>query len=74
MLLVPDCPEIDEIKWGDARKASEHYRNCKDLRGQRIEDLAVTIRGRWQWMREQYKKTQSDNQTIKDAAANNKPK
>ena len=68
LLAVPDCPEVDEITWGDARRASDQYRRCKDLRGQRIEDIGVTVRGRWDWLREQAVLVREDDQTVKDAA------
>jgi len=66
LLSVPSCPEKDEINWSDARAASDHYRRCKDLRGQRIHDLAVTVRGRWEWLREQAHAVESDNKIIEE--------
>ena len=65
LFTPPDCPEIDEITWADARGASEHYRTCKDLRGQRIKDIGITARGRWDWMREQAEGIKEDNQKLK---------
>lgn len=70
LLSVPDCPESDEITWGDARRASDAYRRCKDLRGQRIEDIGVTVRGRWDWMRSQADAVRMDNQVVRDAVDN----
>jgi hypothetical protein len=61
-----DCPEVDEITWGDARAASEHYRGCRSLCIQRIGDLKTTINGRWNWMREQKTEVDADNQSIID--------
>lgn len=72
LLAVPDCPEVDEISWGDARRASDQYRRCKDLRGQRIEDIAITVRGRWKWLREQADGVRQDNIRVRDAAINGK--
>ena len=66
LLTVPECPEIDEITWGDARRASDQYRRCKDLRGQRIEDIATTVRGRWQWLRDQALAVEADNKEIEE--------
>lgn len=68
LMAVPPCPEVDEITWGDARSASDHYRRCKDLRGQRIEDLGHTVRGRWDWLREQAKGVEKDNAEIIERA------
>ena len=65
MLAVPPCPEIDEITWGDARQASDLYRRCKDLRGQRIKDLAATVKGRWQWLERQAEQARQDNEAIR---------
>ena len=48
-----DCAEVDEIKWSDARRASEHYRECKNLAAQKMNSLRTTILGRWQWLRDQ---------------------
>ncbi len=67
-MTVPDCLEMDEIQWSDARKASEHYRTCKDLRGQRIQDLSSTVRGRWKWLKDQQVAISVDDKVIEDAA------
>lgn len=68
LLSVPVCREIDEITWGDARDASDEYRRCKDLRGQRIKDIAVTVRGRWEWLRNQQPLVDDDSDKIRAAA------
>ena len=68
LLTVPACPEVDEITWGDGRAASDHYRRCKDLRGQRIHDLATTVRGRWDWLRGQKQEIEQDDAEAIDEA------
>ena len=65
MLQVPPCADVDETTWGDAKNASDIYRRCSDLRGQRIHDLAVTITGRWEWMEKQAEKARADNESIR---------
>lgn len=69
ILAVPSCPEIDEVTWGDARRASDQYRRCKDLYAQRIRDIATTVRGRWDWLAEQAAAIEADNQEIKDVTS-----
>lgn len=67
-----DCPEKDEIKWSDAREASEHYRDCKDLANERIRALKITTDGRWKWLEDQAKGIKEDNEKVLDALDKNK--
>lgn len=67
-----DCPEKDEIKWSDAREASEHYRDCKDLANERIRTLKITVDGRWNWLKEQAKGVQEDNKKVLKALEESK--
>lgn len=67
-LEVPPCEEVDEIKWGDARNASDHYRRCSDLRGERLKSLISTIKGRWKWILEESEKVEEDNAAIEKEA------
>lgn len=65
LLTVPECPEFDEITWGDARSASDHYRRCKDLRGQRIDDLRAVVVSRWEWLHNQAELIEEDNERLR---------
>lgn len=71
LLQPPDCPERDEIKWGDARAASEHYRKCKDLSAQRIRDIKTTVDGRWDWLRNKKKELKQDAIDLKNKIEGN---
>lgn len=67
-LEIPPCEEVDEIKWGDARSASDHYRRCSDLRGERLRSLISTVLGRWKWIDAEAVRVEEDNVRIREEA------